>query len=195
MKRLLPFVLFFFTTVAHAQLGPMNPPPGAVDFRSMHRRAEWVRTSVQKLVPDADGACIYAVALELVGILEANWSTDVKERGKSPRTVRKGQEQAFLKSLRENAESECGGSGPGGKYATVRGLLEFASEQEEWDKANFEATKRDVLRAAEGLLRLGVFAPAASAAVAGGVVANASALITLDPSVFTNPTRTPPDGT
>lgn len=175
-------LLLLLSTPALAQLGPGNPPPGANDFRAMHGRASWVRDAVLKIAPGANGRCIYAVALEIVGYMEAAWSDDVEGRGKAQRTVRKREMADFKRALHENAKAECGG-GPGGsdgQYETTKGLLEFAADPKDWTTDNYERLQVDVIKAAQGLAALGVLVPP----VAMTTTASSVLLPILNPEYF-----------
>lgn len=196
LKLLPPTLLLLSATANAAPLGPGNPPPGANDFRRMAQRADWVRDSVLKVAPSANGRCIYAVALELVGLAELAWSDDVTARGNRPRSVRKGEAEEFKKSLRDNARNECedwrGPPGSGGMYETVRGLLSFAADENGWMSSNHERLKVDVMRAAEAFVKMGAFVPVAegAAALPAGI-----SLPILNPELFMPRQAQPGDGT
>lgn len=184
----LALLLVLLSSPAFAQLGPGRPPPGANEFRRMSQRAEWVRDAVLKVAPRANGRCIYAVALEMVGLAELAWSDNVVARGKHPRSVRKGEAEAFKRSLHENARSECYDDNmrgpPGGMYETTKGLLTFASDQEDWMKANYERLKVDVIQALEGFAKMGTLVPAAEGGAAAFPVLS---LPILNPDLFMPP--------
>jgi hypothetical protein len=176
MKPTLLSMVLLLSSLAHAAaLGPSNPPPGVASeaWGKMTGRADWVARSVAKLAPGANKECVYAVVLELLGEVEVAWSQDEKGRGQgTKRSVAKGREAAFSDALKKNSLDSCGGGG-GGSTALVeslKGVLRFTADQEGWDVANHEKLKREVVRAAQGLVGMGLFAPAAGgAAVPAGV--------------------------
>jgi hypothetical protein len=190
-------VALLWSAEVHAALGPGTAPPGvtASAWNQMAGRAEWVAESVAKLAPNANKACVYAVVLELLGAHEVGLSQDVSGRGldtpRLRRTVAKGHETSFSDALKKNVDDQCGGGG-GGLAETLRGVLRFAAEQAEWDIANYDALKRDVSRAVEMLVKLGVIMPAAEgAAAATGTIS----LPVLDPALFMPKKHDPLDGT
>lgn len=198
---LLPVALLMSLLTTGAQAAPLglsNAPPGAVAaaWKKSCARASWVAEAVAALAPSANKACIYATVLEILGEADVEISLDAAGRGPGVRRpVTKGQEDAFLKSVKENAERECkgGGGGGGGLHATVKGLLKFASQEGYWATDNFESTKAKVERAAEAMLKAGLFVPVTKAAE--GAAAAAGATIIFDPRVFIDPTKPPEDGT
>jgi hypothetical protein len=196
--RHLVFVLLMLSLPAAADpLGPSNPPPGitAEAWKGMTGRAAWVSKSVKAIAPKADSGCVYAVVLELLGGIHASYSQDKPEFREGPRDVAKGKVKAFKSALKQNSEDECGGgSGGAGIADTVRGLLQFAAQQEEWDVANYGELKGSVARAAEAIVKMGIFVPA-GATEGATLLRTGIALPVLDPSLFMPKTSGPNDGT
>lgn len=182
----LALLLVLLSSPAFASLGPSNPPPGVTSkaWSEMLGRAAWVRDSVKKFSPNAKVGCIEAVALDLLGAIEVGWSTDPKGRGVgTKRTVAKGQEDAFKRALKDNADKACkdDGDGSGGLQSSVRGLLEWADRQEEWTSSGYGRLKADMLHSIHGFMALGSIVPAAE----GGVAAFPSiSLPILNPELF-----------
>lgn len=189
MLRTLAVLALFLPTLALAALplGPGNPPPGVTSeaWGKMHGRADWVARSVAALARKVNRECVYAVALELLGETERAWSEDVSGRDGASRSVQAGKEKDFTRALKANSEDQCGG--PGGMAGTARGLLRFASEQSEWESANYEQLKAHTAAAATALLSAMGLATMARGTAA---VPTSVALPILDPRLFM-PAREP----
>jgi hypothetical protein len=175
-------------------LGANTPPPGALNWPKVHGRAQWVADSVKALAPNANVACVYAVALEILGAMEVEWSLDVKGRGPGTRrTVAPNSEFAYSDALKKNAEQQCNDKGGGGGLReTVRGLLFFTSSREDWMTERYERLTGGVTQAAQGLLSLGVLVPEGGAALP---VLPTISLPILSPELFMAREPDPAEGT
>lgn len=190
MRALVVAVLIAASSAYAAPLGPSNPPPGAISkyWAQTTARAAWVRKAVEALAPNTKGACIEAVALDILGNMDADWSVDAKGRGPGTRRyVEKGKEEDFRKALKRNADDRCkDDDGPGGDgkalQATVRGLLQFAEDVDNWTTSGHGDLKERVRGAAEAMAGMGLFA--GSAAKQGATAPVGVFLPILPPSLF-----------
>lgn len=170
MKKVLVVLLCLATSAAMAApLSVANPPPGAIPkyWSEAVARAAWIRKTLEAS-GTTKGACIEAVALDILGAMDVEWSKDAKGRG--PGTRRKvvaGKEDAFSKALKENANERCKDDDnyPGGDgvalQATVRALLHFAEDNVEgWTTAGVDRFAERLREAAEAVVGMPAMLPA-----------------------------------
>lgn len=179
MKALFLVVIIAASSVHAAPLSATNLPPGAIPkyWAELTVRATWVRTAIETLAPNSKGNCIEAVAMDILGAMDVDWSLDAKGRG--PGTRRKvvaGREDDFKKALNDNADKQCNDDDQDGDgkalQATVRGLLHFAEDVDEWTTSGQGDLKRGVISAAEqmaGMTMFGVPAVRQAATAPAGI--------------------------